>query len=176
MESILPLAFLLVTVGILLMGAELFVPTLKVLFAVGVACTGLGLVLTFFVSPRIGLFTLLAVFVVLPVVIGVGMHYGPRTPLGRYMFLKAPDAGATLAAMPENRELEQLRGRIGRTMGPLRPAGVVDFDGRRVDTLTEGDLVDTGVWVRCIDVQAGKVIVRPVPQPDLDGLETMELN
>ena len=76
------------------------------------------------------------------------------------------------AALPANQELEQLKGRIGRTLSALRPAGVVDFDGRRIDTITEGMMVDPGQWVRCIDVRAGKVIVRPVEKPDLGDLET----
>jgi membrane-bound serine protease (ClpP class) len=74
--------------------------------------------------------------------------------------------------MPVNLELENLRGRFGRAVSALRPAGVVDFDGRRVDTITEGLMVEPGQWVRCIDVRAGKVIVRPVERPDLGDLET----
>ena len=68
--------------------------------------------------------------------------------------------------MPLNQELDKLRGRIGKTLAPLRPAGVADFDGRRVDVITEGMMVDGGQWVRCIDVRAGKVVVRPVEKPD----------
>jgi hypothetical protein len=41
-----------------------------------------------------------------------------------------------------------------------------------VDTITEGMMVEPGQWVRCIDVQAGKVIVRPVDKPNLGELET----
>jgi membrane-bound ClpP family serine protease len=74
--------------------------------------------------------------------------------------------------MPVNQELEKLKGRIGRTLSALRPAGVVDFDGRRIDTVTEGMMVDPGQWVRCVDVRAGRVVVRPVERPDLGGLET----
>ena len=72
----------------------------------------------------------------------------------------------------EYQELEELRGRFGRTLSALRPSGVTDFDGRRVDTITEGMMVEPGQWVRCVDVRAGKVIVRPADKPDLGGLET----
>ena len=70
-----------------------------------------------------------------------------------------------MAAMPVNLELEQLRGRYGKTVSSLRPSGVTDFDGRRVDTLSEGDMIEPGQWVRCIDVKAGRVIVRHVDRP-----------
>jgi hypothetical protein len=53
---------------------------------------------------------------------------------------------------------------------------MVDFEGRRVDTITEGMMVDPGQLVRCIDVRAGKVVVRPISKPDLGDLETAIFN
>ena len=82
----------------------------------------------------------------------------------------------TFATMPVNQELEVLRGRFGKAISSLRPAGVVDFDGRRVDTLTEGMMVEPGQWVRCVDVRAGKVIVRPAERPSISDLETNLFN
>ena len=68
--------------------------------------------------------------------------------------LEAPDAKRVATG--------EIRWRFGRTLSTLRPGGVADFDGRRVDVLTEGMMVDSDCWVRCVDVQAGKVVVRPV--------------
>jgi membrane-bound serine protease (ClpP class) len=86
------------------------------------------------------------------------------------------DDDATVASMPVNLELEQLRGHHGRTISSLRPAGVTDFDGRRVDTMSEGPLIEAGKWVRCIDVRAGKVIVREVDAPPaMENLDFGEL-
>jgi membrane-bound serine protease (ClpP class) len=77
--------------------------------------------------------------------------------------------------MPVNLELEQLRGRYGRALSDLRPSGVCDFDGWRVDTITEGMMVEAGQWVRCVDVRAGKVVVRPADKPTPDDLENVQL-
>jgi membrane-bound serine protease (ClpP class) len=96
--------------------------------------------------------------------------------MGRRFFLAAPPEDATMAALPVNQELEHLKGRIGRALSALRPAGVVDFDGRRIDTITEGMMVEPGQLVRCIDVRAGKVVVRPIEKPDLGDLETAIFN
>jgi membrane-bound serine protease (ClpP class) len=116
-------------------------------------------------------------FVVVPVIAGILFHYWPRTPIGRRFFLStSEEEDGTLASMPVNVELEQLRGRFGRTLSALRPAGVVDFDGRRVDSITEGMMVDADQWVRCIDVKAGKVIVRQVERPQLGDLENMDFS
>jgi membrane-bound serine protease (ClpP class) len=100
------------------------------------------------------------------------LHYWPRTRIGRKFFLEQPVDDATLATSTANQDLERLRGRYGKTISALRPAGVTEFDGQRVDTITEGMMVEPGQWVRCVDVRAGKVIVRPAERPSLGDLET----
>jgi membrane-bound serine protease (ClpP class) len=167
----LTLGFVLIGAGFLLLAAELFIPTGGVLFVLSLASIAVGVGLTF-TDVTVGLFTLLGVFVALPMFTSVMLHYWPRTPIARRFFLLNPQEDATLATTPVNQELEQLKGRLGRTLSALRPAGIVDFDGRRVDTITEGMMVDPGQWVRCIDVRAGRVVVRPVDRPDLGDLET----
>ncbi len=95
--------------------------------------------------------------------------------MGKQLFLSGPEEDATVASMPVNLELERLRGRLGRAVSDLRPSGVSDFDGWRVDTITEGMMVEAGQWVRCVDVRSGKVIVRPVDRPNLEAFENADL-
>jgi membrane-bound serine protease (ClpP class) len=162
-------------VGFVLLAAELFLPTSGVLLVSSLACIAGGVGLTLYLDVSVGLLTLLAVVVALPVVGGVLLRYWPRTRMGKRLFLNAPEEDATVASMPGNQELERLRGRFGRAVSDLRPSGVTDFDGWRVDTITEGIPVEAGGWVRCVDVRAGRVIVRPVDGPRLDNLEEIDL-
>ena len=47
----------------------------------------------------------------------------------------------------------------------------IEFDGRRVDCLSEGLLIEPETWVRCVDVKASRVLVRPIDKPpDLNEL------
>lgn len=80
-------------------------------------------------------------------------------------------AGGNVAqAMPELAELDALRGQVGRTVTPMRPAGVVVLAGRRIDAVTEGMMLDAGVAVQCVAVKAGRVIVRRVTAAALTDL------
>jgi len=170
----LTLAFVLIGAGLFLLLAELFIPS-GIFFVLAVLGIVAGVVMTFFYGDTYtGSLTLIGVFIVVPMLAGVLLHYWPKTPIGRRFFLNHSEEDATLASMPVNVELEQLRGRFGRALSALRPAGVVDFDGRRIDTITEGMMVDAGQLVRCIDVRAGKVIVRPVDTPNLKDLEIVD--
>jgi membrane-bound ClpP family serine protease len=165
------LAYLLIAVGLLFLAAEVFFPS-GILSVLAVCAIVGGVTVAFIHDPYHGWFSLILVFVAVPVLLSAILHFLPRSRLGQRFFVGGSEEDATVASMPVNLELEQLRGKIGRTLSALRPAGVVDFEGRRIDTLTEGMMVEPGQWVRCIDVRAGKVIVRPVDKIDPEGLET----
>jgi membrane-bound serine protease (ClpP class) len=163
--SNLTLGLTLVLGSFLLLFAELFIPSGGILFVLAVAGMAVGVAFTFFHSFTAGVGTLVGVLIAAPTLLTILLHYWQRSALGRRFFLTGPAEEATVAAMPLNKELEELRGRYGRTLSPLRPAGVADFDGRRVDVITEGMMVDEGVWVRVIEVQASRVVVRPSDHP-----------
>jgi membrane-bound serine protease (ClpP class) len=173
-NTFLTLGAVLIGVGFLLLIADL-VMTSGVLLVLALGCILVGLTFLFKYDmeykTNFGLYSLGGVLVALPLTVWLMLRLGPLRRL-----INSEQSNDTVAAIPNNQELEALRGRFGKTLSALRPAGVVDFDGRRVDTLTEGMLIEPGQWVRCVDVRAGKVIVRRVDAPDLRDLETNLFN
>jgi hypothetical protein len=53
---------------------------------------------------------------------------------------------------------------------------VAVFDGRRIDVITEGMMVDPGQWVKCVDVRANKVVVRPADPPAIEDFENADFS
>src|SRR5262245_30350183 len=92
---------------------------------------------------------------------------------GKRLIDPGPVDDTAVATMPVKLELDHLRGKDGGEHSDLRPAGVADFDGKRVDVMSEGMLVPAGAMVRCIDVKAGRVLVR---QTDRPGSPAVDLN
>jgi membrane-bound ClpP family serine protease len=169
----LTIAYLLIVLGLGLLVAEVFLPTGGVLFIASSLCILGGVVLTFvYGDTATGMVTLLSVFVVVPFVATLMLYIWPRTPMGKRLILR--DRDEVTAQMPVMLELEGLRGRYGRALSDLRPAGAVEFDGRRVDAMSEGMMVAAGAWVRCVDVRFGTVVVRQVDAPDLGDLESAD--
>jgi membrane-bound ClpP family serine protease len=169
------LGYALLVVGLVFLVGEMFLPS-GVLLVLSVGCIAVGVGLTFTAGTSTGMVTLLGVFIAVPLLAMLFFKVWPRTPMGRRFFLTRPREDATLASTPAHMELDKLRGRIGKTLAPLRPAGVADFDGRRIDVITEGMMIEGGQWVRCIDVRAGKVLVRKVEKPSLGNLEEAVFN
>lgn len=166
-STALTLTFVLIAAGFLLMAAEVLLFPSGVLGLIALVAWGVAIVLAFNHDPSTGVLALLGVSV------GGGLFFFLwfKTPLGRQMVLRGPEGDSTLAASEANQELERLVGRYGRTLCALRPSGIAEFDGQRVDVITEGILVEADQTVRCVAVKAGRVVVRPAERPGLRDLE-----
>jgi membrane-bound serine protease (ClpP class) len=79
----------------------------------------------------------------------------PRTKAGRALVLKD-----TLGKPEEN--FEALVGVEGVAVTPLRPAGMAELAGRRVDVVTDGVFVEKGRAVRVVAVEGARVVVAQI--------------
>jgi membrane-bound serine protease (ClpP class) len=165
------LAYILIGLGVILVVAELFVPSGFVLVVIGACCALVGVGLMFVHgSMENALMALLSLCVGGPILGSIVFYLWPYSPMGRKL-IKAAEDDVTIANMSGNAGLENLRGKTGRAVSSLRPSGIAVFDGRRIDVITEGLMVEPGQWVKCVEVRANKVIVRPADPPSLDAFE-----
>jgi len=172
----LTLAYILIAVGVLLVVAELFMPTGFILVVVGVCCALVGVGLMFaHGSMEDAMMALLSLCVGGPLLGGLVFYLWPYSPMGRKLIRAAEDE-STVATMTGNAGLDALRGKTGRAVSSLRPSGVAMFDGRRIDVITEGLMVEPGQWVKCVEVRANKVVVRPADPPTLDDFENVSFS
>jgi len=159
MEWYLTVALLLIGIGVVFLAAEFFFPTGGVLVVAGVGCFALAVGLNaLYGDTQETVAAVIALSVGLPIA-GSVMFYGWRR-MALKSALDPDNVDATVA-----NTAEALKGRHGKTVTPMRPSGVVEFDGRRVDALTEGLMIEAGAWVKCVDVRAGRVVVRRVESP-----------
>jgi membrane-bound serine protease (ClpP class) len=104
-----------------------------------------------------------------------GLKYIPRTSWGRGLVLRHPsDEGAkqppsaseasalTAEGGTEEDEMRPLVGKEGVAQSDLRPAGVAVIEGRRVDVVTEGAMIDAGARVKVVAVEGNRIVVRRV--------------
>jgi membrane-bound serine protease (ClpP class) len=87
------------------------------------------------------------------------LRFLPRLPFGRQLILETGlAAGEGYASAPEsdNRWL----GKNGRTFSPLRPAGIAEIDGERVDVVSDGEFIDAGISISVTRVDGNRIVVR----------------
>lgn len=63
-----------------------------------------------------------------------------------------------------NRRRSDLLERTGKAVTALRPSGIAELDGKRVDVVTQGEYIEAGAPVRVIGAEGGRVIVAADPR------------
>ena len=149
------LFFAFLASGILLICAEVFVPG-GLLGAMGGIALVAAIVLSFIVFPHSALFISLAIVVGLGLCVSLWIKFFPKSRLGRQMTLS--NDGKDFKASQD--DLTGLLNKEGEAKSQLRPAGFAMIDGRKVDVVTEGDMIAIGVRVRVVRVEGSRVVVR----------------
>lgn len=57
-------------------------------------------------------------------------------------------------------DLNFFLGKVGTTTTVLRPAGVADFDGVRLDVVSEGEFIPQGTEVQIISIEGIRIVVK----------------
>jgi len=169
---------LVVLVGIILLGIEIFVtPGFGVMGILGIALVALGSILALIPAlprppvalPGLDAITLDAYLVgalwrtclTAAVVILGGWFLGrllPHTPLYRGLVLEAA-VGTDRGVVAGSGRYDGYVGRTGTARTALRPAGIAEFGDERLDVVTSGDLIDPGSAVRIVHVEGTRVVV-----------------
>jgi membrane-bound serine protease (ClpP class) len=157
--------------GVVLLLAEIFViPGFGVAGIAGILCIVASLF--FSLIPNINLtlpsgeavgtaVSTLAVTLVLLVILLFSLgRYLPRSQRFSQLVL-APDLTSAEGYTSAD-TIDELLGQHGVTLTPLRPAGAADIDGERIDVITGGEFIPTGVAVEVVKVRGSRVEVRQV--------------
>lgn len=61
-------------------------------------------------------------------------------------------------------DLEYFLGKEGKTITTLRPAGISDFDGVRLDVVSNGEFIQKDTPVRIVSVQGRRIVVKAIEE------------
>lgn len=153
------LAILLLGLGLALIIAEVLFPSFGVLGALATIAIVAGGYVAFRTGGAAGAGYTMATAILVPVFILGGFRLLPRSPLAKQLMAR----GFTFT---DGRAVDQrdegLVGAEGLVEAPLRPAGVARINGRRVDVVSRGPLIDVGTPVRVVELKGNRVVVAPL--------------
>jgi membrane-bound ClpP family serine protease len=157
-------ALLLALIGVVVLIAEIFIPSGGVLSVVTVVCLGVSIycaIRAWWGSNPILLWTYaFSLLTLIPATVAIGFSLLPHTSFGKRVLLEAPepeDVVPTYAQTP----LSHFLGRIGKTITPLTPGGLVLVDHERVHATSEGLIIERDQEVEIVEVRGNGLIVRP---------------
>jgi membrane-bound serine protease (ClpP class) len=160
---------LLVSIGVLLIALELFViPGVSVagiggivalVAGLGMTLVGAGATVSIIISAlgRVAISILLAMAGALAL-----LRFLPRLPFGRRLVLETGMQADLGYVSTPDRDRHWL-GRSGTAVSPLRPAGIAEMDGVRVDVVSDGGFIEAGTPVEVTRVDGNRIVVRRLP-------------
>jgi membrane-bound serine protease (ClpP class) len=156
---------LLVTVGVLLVALEVFViPGFGVTGVLGLLAIVAGLTLSLIGAGATAELMLHATaLVALSLLVALVAAFAllrllPHVPYARSLVLETGlGSWAGYASAPESDR--RWLGKRGAAVSPLRPAGIAEFDGERVDVVSQGDYIEPGARIEVIRVDGNRIVV-----------------
>lgn len=149
---------ILFAVGIVLIVSEFIVPG-GVLGVLGGILLIISCVLGWIWYPSYGIFIVLGEVVGLCIGVVLGLYLMANTRLAGGLYMNESQQKELGYSSPH--EDPALVGQEGTVYSPLRPAGTVMVDGRRVNAVSDGTYIDKGTPIRVIEVEGHRVVVEP---------------
>jgi membrane-bound serine protease (ClpP class) len=141
--------------------AEVFVPSGGIISFFALACLIGGAAIFFRHSSTAGWIGVVIAVIMIPSVLVFAYRIFPKTRFGKSVTLTPPEREKG-DAIPDTPELKEMLGAEGIVLTPLRPVGMCDFSGQRVECVAEGGYVDKGNKVKVIHVQGTQLTVREI--------------
>lgn len=150
---------LLYGVGLLMLMAEIFIPSNGILTVAGLGLLAVAVGRTFTYAGReAGIIAIFACLVFLPTFAFVAIKYWHLTPIGRRIappnpVLTSADTGAPVE------KLSRLIGQTGRSTTTLRPVGICEFNGKRISCIAEFGVIEADTEVEGVRIAGSNLAV-----------------
>ena len=145
---------------------------------------GAGLIIVEVFVPGFGLPGIMGIVFIAAGTLLVGMHHGAMAAVAVLLVIvallalvvswvmrrassgKLPHSELFLKEREElhagQEDMQVLVGKIGVTTSVLRPAGIGDFDGVRLNVVTEGGFIEKEQPIEIVRVDGARIVVRPI--------------
>jgi membrane-bound ClpP family serine protease len=153
------IAALCLVFGVLLVILEMFIPGFGLPGITGAVLLILGISLTATTVVE-GLFLAIIILVILGISLTFVLHSATKGRLAKTVILN--DSLNKEAGFSGTEDLNYFLGKEGVAHTVLRPAGTADFEGVKLDVVTEAEYLAKGTKVKVIKVEGRRIVVREI--------------
>ena len=157
----LTLAILLQLAGVVVIIAEIIIPSGGLISIIAIVLFGYSLFLVFHdISMATGIVFITADVILIPILILVGLRLLAKSPA---MLKRELSREEGVTSQPAT--LTDFLGKEGTAASDLRPAGRAEVDRKRIDVVSRGEYIDKGTAIVVVAVTGNQIIVRPKYTP-----------
>ena len=145
-------------IGVVVLIAEIIIPSGGILGVLTVGLMGYSLYLVFTtISTFVGMVFVIADIIMFPIVLFVGIKLLAKSPATLKTSLSKTNGFSS-----QSEELIEFMGLPGEAVTDLRPAGTAVINNRRVDVVSRGEYIDKGTNILVLEVEGNRVVVKQV--------------
>ncbi|OGV70631.1 MAG: hypothetical protein A2283_09785 [Lentisphaerae bacterium RIFOXYA12_FULL_48_11] len=149
------LFIIFVVTGVILIGAELYTPG-AILGTIGGIALFAAAITGYAAFGMVGGTYAMAGIIILAVVTTIiWMKYFPSSRIGKKIIV-AQDLSASKSAS----DYSELLGKEGVTSSELRPAGFAVFNNKRIDVVTQGEMIAKDTNVKVVKIDGSRIVVQ----------------
>lgn len=149
-------------IGIGLMVLEAFMPGFGLPGISGIILEVVAVALTWMNhGPVAALGMTLIILSILAIAISMSLRSAANGKLSRSK-LVLNDTESNEAGYRSTEDLEVFLGKEGVTTTVLRPTGMAEFDGVRLNVVSEGEFIQSGTQVQIVRVEGSRILVRTI--------------
>lgn len=149
-------------IGVVLMVLEAFMPGFGIAGISGIVVEVIAVTLTWLShGPVAALGMLLIILSVMAIAISMSLRSATNGRLSKSRLILR-ETESNEAGYRSAEDMEVFLGREGKATTVLRPTGIAEFDGVRLNVVSEGEFIATGTTVRIVRIEGSRILVRPV--------------
>jgi len=146
-----------VVTGMILIGAEIYVPGAILGTMGGIALVAAAITGFMAFGPVGGGYAFAGIIIASILMVIIWMKYFPGSRIGKKIIVDQ-DLSTSKAA----EDYHALIGKEGETTSELRPAGFAAINGKRIDVVTQGEMISKGQKVKVLKIDGSRVVVQAI--------------
>jgi len=149
---------LLQVIGIMVIIAEIFIPSLGVLTVIALALLSYSLYIVFTsISTTAGIVLTGLDIIIVPLIVVLGIKILAKSPLSLKRELSKQNG-----VVSQKEKLETYINMKGTAVTDLRPAGMAQINSQRVDVVTDGEYIEADTPVIVTGVAGNRIVVEAI--------------
>ena len=166
MDGYVLFTFLLVTLGVGILVAEVFIPSaglLSILALTSFSASGFCAWKAWYETGHYVWWWgyVVSMVVVLPALVCGGLYILPRTSYGRSIFAAPQSLDEVTPFQEEENRLSEMINQTGQATTLFSPGGMVQIGRERIHAESEGMMIEPGTEVVVVGVKGNRLVVRP---------------
>ena len=149
-------ALMMMIAGFVLLVVEMYIPGFGIAGITGIVLMGGGIIFME-PSPLQALILFMICVLLLSIAFSITMHSISKGRLSRSKLVLNTAINGEKAA---EEDMGYFVGKVGRTHTALRPAGIAEFEGVKLNVVSDGDFVGAQRFVRVERVEGNRIVVR----------------